>query len=119
MKHSCRPALVIVALSMTGLSEAIAADADIEKLRAELRSEFKAETNALKATYEKKIQGLENRISSLEGDNKQLREGAPATVAAPPPTKSEIASMNKRLTKLESASGKPSPTAVAAAEQAS
>ncbi|HWB04669.1 MAG TPA: carbohydrate porin [Verrucomicrobiales bacterium] len=112
-----RPSSLLMALAaMPCLTNAFAADAELEKLRAELRAEFKAETSALKAAYEKKIDRLEGRIATLEGDNSRLRGSAPATGTAAP-TKTEIASMNKRITKLEAASGTSSAAAVAAAER--
>lgn len=113
-----RPTSLLMALvAIPGLTNAVAAEADLERLKAELRAEFKAETNAIKSAYESKIERLEVRISSLEGDNKRLRGDIPAS-GAPSPSKSEMVSVNKRLTKLESATGTTSATAAAASEKA-
>lgn len=86
------PFAVVVASAALRLAPARAEDADLEKFKAEIA----AQMNALKAGYEARIEKLEQRINTLEGDNTRLkRTGTGAATTA------EIASMKQRITELE------------------
>jgi maltoporin len=96
-------------LAIPGLVPAVAAEDDLEKLKADL----KAQIEAIKAQYEKRIEGLEKRIQTLEGDNERLKRVG-VTSAVPPAA--EIESMKQRIAELETTTA---PEALAAAKRAS
>jgi len=106
--------LAIVGLTLFGKA-GWAADGDLEKLKAELQQQIDAKTNALKATYESRIEELEKRVQTLENDNARLKKAASAPAKS---SSSEMASVEKRLSDLETASAKPSPEATEASKQA-
>src|SRR6185503_20218707 len=102
--------LVLIALlSVFGPGHGHAADADLEKFKAQIE----AQMNAMKAQYEKQIQGLEKRIQSLEGDNQRLKRTVQVPGAA---NSNEVATLKQRLEELESSTA---PEALAAARRAS
>jgi maltoporin len=102
--------LVLIALlSVFGLGHSHAADADFEKFKAQIE----AQMNAMKAQYEKQIQGLEQRIQSLEGDNERLKRTAKVPGAA---NSNDVATLKQRVEELESSTA---PEALAAARRAS
>src|SRR3982750_1408360 len=65
---------------------------------AQFKAQIEAEVNAIKQKYETKIEGLEKRVESLEGENAQLkgRKSAPATSTQSP----EVSSLKQRVSKL-------------------
>src|SRR5688572_18138036 len=79
-----RTSFLVVIFTMARLADVNAADADLEKLKTELKAQIEAQTSAIKAAYEERIQQLEKRIQSLEGDNQRLKRGAPG------PTKRQL-----------------------------
>jgi len=66
------------------LPVARAADADLEQMKKELKAELDAQVSAMKAGYEKRIEGLEHRISTLEADNVRLKQQRTATAGSTP-----------------------------------
>jgi TolA-binding protein len=106
--------LLILILAMFGAMIGHAADADVEKIKAELQKQIDAQVNALRTQYEKRIESLEKRIQTLEGDNQRLKGTATATNAATP---EDIARMKQRITELEAGAGKASPEALEAAQR--
>src|SRR4051812_26425504 len=103
-----RALLVVVTASSAILTTAKAADADFEKFKAQID----AQMNALKAQYEKRIENLEKRIQTLEGDNDRLKHAA----QVPGPANSnEIVVLKQRIGELEATTA---PEALAAARRA-
>src|SRR5688500_11993405 len=82
-----------------------AADADLEQIRAELKAQVEREVGAIKEQYEKRIEGLEERIDTLETDNARLKQQK--TAAVPSARSPEVDSLKKRVTKLEEAGPEP------------
>lgn len=109
-----RFSLLVAVLAMTGC-QAWAADADIDKLRAELKAQIDAQTSAIKAAYENRIQELEKRIRTLEADNERLKGGGAAAKA---PATAEIDAMKQRIGELEAAAEKTNPLALEASSRA-
>lgn len=72
---------------------ALAADPEVEALKAQLQSELRA----IKTTYEAKIERLEKRIDTLESDNARLSR--PPKAVSP-----EVAALSRRVTDLETTS---------------
>ncbi|HZE12985.1 MAG TPA: carbohydrate porin [Chthoniobacterales bacterium] len=94
------------ALSLLG---APMARGDDESL-SEFKAKIEAEVNAIKQNYETKIQGLENRVETLESENAQLKQHKSSTTSnnqAP-----EVAALKQRVIKLEQTKTE---TAIAAA----
>jgi maltoporin len=113
-------ATLAAALVIPAAESALAADAaEFEQLKQQLEAHIEAQTGAIKASYEARIKKLEQRIETLEDDNARLKHGAPAAAATSPavPSSSEVASMQKRITRLEAATGKPSPQVIEVAER--
>lgn len=108
-------AAIVCLFTLFASARSFAADADFEKLKAELQAQIEAQTNAIKSAYEGRIEQLEKRIKTLEGDNSRLKRQASTGSSS---SDSEIATMNKRLLELETSAPKASPEALAAAEQA-
>ena len=104
-----RAFLLVAVVASCGLVGASAADDELEKLKAEL----KAQVDALKTQYEKRIENLEKRIQTLEGDNERLKRAATTSAV---PTAAEIGAMKQRIDELESTTA---PEALAAAKRAS
>ena len=82
-------------------------DADLEKIKAELKAQVEAEVGAMKAKYEDRIEGLEKRIDTLEADNARLKHET-VTAAAPHKESSEVAALRKRVANLEQSTPAPS-----------
>ena len=73
----------------------------------EFKARIEAEVNAIKQKYESKIEGLENRVSTLETENAQLKRqksSSASTTQSP-----EVAALKQRVKKLEET--KPEPIA--------
>ena len=111
-----RISLLVAAFAMVGVTNSGAAEADLEKLKADLQAQIEAQTTALKAAYETRIQELEKRIQTLEQDNQRLKTAVPPGAT---PTPTEIDSMKQRITHLESTSAAPSAEAQEAFQRAS
>lgn len=107
--------MVFAAFLILPLKVAKGADADFEKLKAELQAQIESQTNAIKESYESRIEQLEKRILTLESDNARLKS---ASTAPAGPATAELASMKERITELEASAGKPSPEALAATKRA-
>jgi maltoporin len=104
---------LVAVFAVSGLVHSSAADADIEKLKAELKAQIEAQTSAIKAAYEARIQQLEKRIQTLESDNERLKRVG--TTSAVPST-AEIGAMKQRIEELEATTA---PDALAASRRAS
>lgn len=87
MRNPPRISSLVVAASCVALSDVSGADADLE---------------ALKAQFEQ----LAKRVATLEAENAQLKRAAKSAPAAK--TSPEIASMNRRITELETGAARPS-----------
>jgi maltoporin len=106
-------------LSLPAAAQTAASGAEFEQLKQQLEAHIEAQTSAIKASYEARIKKLEQRIETLEDDNTRLKRGTPAPSGATPAAASgsEMAAMQKRITRLEAASGTPSAQAVEAVER--
>lgn len=114
ISRSLRAVVLFAICLSTSWSPARAADADFDKLKAELQAQIEAQTSAIKTAYEGRIEQLEKRIQTLEGDNKRLKQSAGTATT---PGSSEIASMKERITELEASTDKPSAEALAATKR--
>ena len=93
--NRCACWLVLTCLSL--LSAPIGHGA--EESLADFKARIEGEVNAIKQKYETKIQGLENRVETLENENAHLKEQKSSSTAS---TQSpEVASLKRRVTKLE------------------
>ncbi len=109
MNHVRLRTFLVAVVASCGLVHANANDDALDKLKEEL----KAQVDALKTQYEKRIEGLEKRIQTLEGDNERLKRAATTSAV---PTAAEITGMKQRLTELE---GSTAPEALAASRRSS
>src|SRR5262245_43176124 len=100
-----RTVFLATVLALVGRIPARAADEELEKL--------KAQVDAIKTQYEKRIESLEKRIQGLETDNERLKRAAPTSAV---PASAEIDALKKRVAELEATTG---PEAQAAARRAS
>lgn len=82
-----------------------ATEEELAEIKAQLKAEVQAEVKAVKGEYEERIKRLENRIGTLEADNARLKkEKSPAATNDTP----EVASLQRRVKKLEQTSETPS-----------
>ena len=114
---SFQTVLVFLILVCVGQNAGFAADADLEKLKSELQQQIAEQTNAIKATYESKIEQLEKRIQTLESDNEHLKKDKTAAPSGGA-TRSEVAAVKERLSELEAATAKPAKEAAEASKRA-
>ncbi len=81
-----------------------ATEDQMEQLKAQIKAEVENQVGAVKKHYEGRIKKLENRISTLEADNAQLRSGArSSTKGATAGANEEIAALKQRIAELEQA----------------
>src|SRR3954468_13644391 len=96
--HSCRWWMALAVPCLLGIPMARGADESLDQFKAKIE----AEVNGIKEKYESKIQGLENRVETLENENAQLKHQKSAS--APSTQSPEVASLKRRVTKLEQTS---------------
>src|SRR5438270_4299368 len=77
---------------LLGTPIARGADENLDQFKAKIE----AEVNSIKEKYESKIQGLENRVETLESENAQLKNQKSASAHSP-----EVASLKQRVARLE------------------
>ena len=80
---------------LLGTPIARGADENLDQFKAKIE----AEVNSIKEKYESKIQGLENRVETLESENAQLKNQKSAS--ARNPHSPEVASLKQRVARLE------------------
>lgn len=95
------------AIAVLHLSVALAADSDLEQIKTELKAQVDAEMNAMKEKYEKRIEGLEKRIGTLESDNARLKHEKAATASSHAES-SDVEALRQRISHLEQSTPAPS-----------
>src|SRR3954470_5963019 len=96
--HSCRWWMALAVPCLLGTPMARGADESLDEFKAKIE----AEVNGIKEKYESKIQGLENRVETLENENAQLKHQKSAS--APGTQSPEVASLKRRVNNLEQTS---------------
>ncbi|MFL6589553.1 MAG: carbohydrate porin [Chthoniobacterales bacterium] len=96
--HRCMAWLTLATGLLSGAPIVRGADESLDQFKAKIE----AEVNAIKEKYETKIQGLENRVETLESENAQLKHQKSAS--APSPQSPEVAALKRRVNKLEQTS---------------
>jgi maltoporin len=117
-RNHCRflVAGAVAALTLFGLATAWADDADLEKIKAQLKAQIDAQVNEMKKDYEARIENLEKRIDSLESDNARLKRQA--TKKPVEANSDEVAALKNRVKVLETSARKTSMTAAATDQRA-
>lgn len=109
MNPGLRAQLLAAVFTIVVLNQTNAADDELEKFKKQVQEQM----DALKSQYEKRIESLEKRIQTLEGDNERLKRTAGAPTAA---SSNEVATLKQRIEELESTTA---PEALATARRAS
>jgi maltoporin len=87
----------MVAVSFLGTPNARGADESFSDFKAKIE----AEVNSIKQKYETKIQGLENRVETLENENARLKQQKTSSSSTAGNQAPEVAALKQRVSKLE------------------
>src|SRR3954468_10998241 len=96
--HRCMAWLTLATGLLSGAPIVRGADESLSEFKAKIE----AEVNAIKENYESKIQGLENRVETLESENARLKNKKTTSSSSTASNQSpEVAALKQRVSKLE------------------